>query len=489
MTGFGGAPPVPNSAIYVCQLPPGTDEILLAEHFGTIGLLKKDKRTGRPKIWIYRDKVTNEPKGDATVTYEDPHAASAAVEWFNNTDFHGALISVSIAESKNRDQQHVEQPSVVGMQSPSATMQVPVTDVEQDQVDEFAMDPAAMSDGGGTGGLPGGGGRGRGRGEPGAKAWQQEGDWPCPNPSCANINFAFRGVCNRCGTARPAGGSSGGAGGVGGGRGRGRGPGTDAGRGRGPGGPPGLFGPNDWNCPMCGNINWAKRTKCNICNTTKPGHNEGGVREGRAGGYKEFDEAEIEETRRRRRELEDDDGEMYDEFGNLKKKFRLKAKLGDSAGSTMPGVGKSAWDKEELGIVERSGSKEKSRDRGNKENDWEQEGNRGWSRDRDSRDRDEGGRNGHRSRDDDRGLNDYDKGRGREDRGEREWRDSDRGRDVDRDSYRERERSRDRDRDKGRGKDRERDRDRDRDRDWERSKDREWPRERERVRERDRFLD
>lgn len=28
-------------------------------------------------------------------------------------------------------------------------------------------------------------------------------------------------------------------------------------------------------------------------------------REGRAGGYKEFDEAEIEETKRRRRELEE----------------------------------------------------------------------------------------------------------------------------------------------------------------------------------------
>ncbi len=68
--------------------------------------------------------------------------------------------------------------------------------------------------------------------------------------SCANINFAFRGVCNRCGTARPAG-NGGGGGGLGGGRGRGRGP-PDAGSkgGRGPGGPPGLFGPNDWNCPM-----------------------------------------------------------------------------------------------------------------------------------------------------------------------------------------------------------------------------------------------
>jgi hypothetical protein len=25
-------------------------------------------------------------------------------------------------------------------------------------------------------------------------------------------------------------------------------------------------------------VNWAKRTKCNVCNTSKPGHNEGGVR-------------------------------------------------------------------------------------------------------------------------------------------------------------------------------------------------------------------
>lgn len=55
----------------------------------------------------------------------------------------------------------------------------------------------------------------------------------------------------------------------------------------------------------CGNINWAKRLKCNICNTSKPGYNEGGAREGRAGGFKEFDEAEIKETKRRRREQEE----------------------------------------------------------------------------------------------------------------------------------------------------------------------------------------
>lgn len=68
--------------------------------------------------------------------------------------------------------------------------------------------------------------------------------------SCSNVNFAFRGVCNRCGTARPAGASGGGA--WGGGRGRGRaqdsgGPGRSVGA---PAATGGLFGPNDWACPM-----------------------------------------------------------------------------------------------------------------------------------------------------------------------------------------------------------------------------------------------
>lgn len=29
-----------NGSVYVCKLPPGTDETMLAEFFGTIGLLK-----------------------------------------------------------------------------------------------------------------------------------------------------------------------------------------------------------------------------------------------------------------------------------------------------------------------------------------------------------------------------------------------------------------------------------------------------------------
>ncbi|KAF5783192.1 hypothetical protein HanXRQr2_Chr11g0505111 [Helianthus annuus] len=105
----------------------------------------------------------------------------------------------------------------------------------------------------------------------------------------------------------------------------------------------------------CANINWAKRLKCNICSTNKPGVSEGGVsvRGGRAGGYKELVEEELEETKRRRREAEEeDDGEMYDEFRNLKKKFRVKAQQTE-AGQVLPGTGRAGWEVEELHTVVR----------------------------------------------------------------------------------------------------------------------------------------
>lgn len=146
-----------NGSIYVCNLPYGTDDNMLAEYFGTIGVIKKDKRTGKPKIWLYHDKETNEPKGDATVTYEDPHAAVAAVEWFNNKDFHGNTIGVYIAESKNKDDQTytaIADPVVAG------------TDVGPEETE---------SD------VDGVNGRGRGQIDGSSKPWQQEGDWMCPN--------------------------------------------------------------------------------------------------------------------------------------------------------------------------------------------------------------------------------------------------------------------------------------------------------------------
>lgn len=41
---------------------------------------------------MYKDKATGEFNGDATVTYEDPHAAASAPKWFDGKEFKGVSL-------------------------------------------------------------------------------------------------------------------------------------------------------------------------------------------------------------------------------------------------------------------------------------------------------------------------------------------------------------------------------------------------------------
>lgn len=65
------------------------------------------------------------------------------------------------------------------------------------------------------------------------------GDWVCPNGACRNINFSSRRECNKCKA-------------------------TSLGAER-----IGLK-PGDWTCPNCGDLVFASRSKCKMCNTGKP---------------------------------------------------------------------------------------------------------------------------------------------------------------------------------------------------------------------------
>lgn len=87
--------------IFVQGMNPETSETEIADYFGAIGIIKKDKRTMKPKIWIYKDKESGRPKGEATVTYEDANAAQSAIGWFDNKDFNGSMIKVSLAQRYN----------------------------------------------------------------------------------------------------------------------------------------------------------------------------------------------------------------------------------------------------------------------------------------------------------------------------------------------------------------------------------------------------
>uniref|UniRef100_R4FL79 Zinc finger Ran-binding domain-containing protein 2 n=1 Tax=Rhodnius prolixus TaxID=13249 RepID=R4FL79_RHOPR len=125
-----------------------------------------------------------------------------------------------------------------------------------------------------------------------------DGDWVCCDPHCANINFARRNKCNRCHKDRTDG-----AGKKKLGQEIGK---ALADKSR------GLFSADDWQCNKCGNVNWARRQQCNMCNAPKFGEIE--ERTGYGGGYN--DRGVVEYIKR------DDSDSEYDEFGRRKRKTK-----------------------------------------------------------------------------------------------------------------------------------------------------------------------
>ncbi|XP_065344275.1 zinc finger Ran-binding domain-containing protein 2 [Cloeon dipterum] len=139
-------------------------------------------------------------------------------------------------------------------------------------------------------------------------------DWLCPDADCANWNFAWRTSCNRCGGTKP--------------------PGEDASSSSNSSKKKlgheigkamaekskGLFSADDWQCSKCGNVNWARRHQCNVCNAPRYGEVE--ERTGFGGGFNDRGVVEYKE----RKEESDDE---WDEFGRRKKKNSASSSSAD----------------------------------------------------------------------------------------------------------------------------------------------------------------
>ncbi|CAK5083947.1 unnamed protein product [Meloidogyne enterolobii] len=127
----------------------------------------------------------------------------------------------------------------------------------------------------------------------------KEGEWACVDAKCAFINGEKRNTCQKCGKAKP--------------RAKQR-VGKEIGK-EAAEKSKGLFAAEDWVCSKCGNVNWARRHMCNICNAPKLADLE--VRTGYGGGYMDREDVEYIER--------DDADEEFDEFGRKKRRSKKYA--------------------------------------------------------------------------------------------------------------------------------------------------------------------
>ena len=98
-----------NRRIYVSGLPSSASETQLQIYFGQIGVISRNRkddrgknRRGFPDQWPFKITIfreggkTGAPKGDCTVTYEDPNAAATAPSFFDGKTFPNGGTQVSL---------------------------------------------------------------------------------------------------------------------------------------------------------------------------------------------------------------------------------------------------------------------------------------------------------------------------------------------------------------------------------------------------------
>lgn len=85
--------------------------------FGRVGRIKMDEETSKPKIFVYKNKLTGRSKGEATITFASPYSALAAISCLSGSRFQGQVVTVlqayvSIKQSTGVRYSYLREPGV-----------------------------------------------------------------------------------------------------------------------------------------------------------------------------------------------------------------------------------------------------------------------------------------------------------------------------------------------------------------------------------------
>jgi len=81
--------------IFVEGLPPLSKIPELVQYFSTVGEIKIDRDSKKPRVWLYTDKVTGQQTGEATITYKNPYTQKLALSTYHLQQYQGKTIMVT----------------------------------------------------------------------------------------------------------------------------------------------------------------------------------------------------------------------------------------------------------------------------------------------------------------------------------------------------------------------------------------------------------
>lgn len=93
---------IQRDTIFIQDLPKDITKDQLQDAFSGVGRIKIDDRSGGPKVWLYKDRMTDEGNGRATVTYEDEETATRAIHEYNDQHIDSLGVTVRVQQAQRR---------------------------------------------------------------------------------------------------------------------------------------------------------------------------------------------------------------------------------------------------------------------------------------------------------------------------------------------------------------------------------------------------